>query len=133
MPEMITNCIAFSFYQIRTSGSSRTPDASHTRDCTIAIVFFTSSADAPPVFTTKPACFFDTSAPPKPHPLSPARSMSGPANYPSGRLNVLPADGSSSGCEAFLFSISVRIVCPITSGSPVCKRRTALTITQGSF
>ncbi len=42
-------------------------------------VFFTSSAVAPPVFTTKPACFFDTPAPPTPKPLSPACSMSAPA------------------------------------------------------
>jgi len=58
--------------------------------------------------------------------------MSGPAKYPAGRLNVLPADGSSSGCEALRFSISARIVCAIVSGSPGCSCKDARTITHGS-
>ena len=50
-------------------------------------------AVAPPVLIIKPACFSLTCAPPTLKPFRPARSISAPAKWPSGRLNVLPADG----------------------------------------
>ena len=53
----------------------------------------TSSNVAPPRFTTKPACFSETCAPPMAKPLSPAWSMSAAAYPPAGRLKVLPAEG----------------------------------------
>ena len=40
---------------------------------------------------TKPQCFSETCAPPIVFPFRPLSSISFPAKYPSGRLNVLPA------------------------------------------
>ena len=51
-----------------------------------------------PLFTTKPACFSLTAAPPIEYPISPQSCISLPAKYPSGRLIVLPAEGIESGC-----------------------------------
>ncbi len=48
----------------RTSGSSSTPKRSRTVSRTWAMTAATSAAVAPPRFTTKPACFSDTAAPP---------------------------------------------------------------------
>ena len=57
---------------MRTSGSNSTPDSSNTESRTSPISPRTSSAVAPPVFTTNPACFLDTSAPPTATPCKPA-------------------------------------------------------------
>ena len=47
--------------------------------------------------TMKFACFSETAAPPIRRPLSPAASISRPAESPGGLRNALPADGSPSG------------------------------------
>lgn len=54
--------------------------------------------------------------------------MSAPAKCPAGRLNVLPAEGSSSGCDARRFSINSRISASMAAGSPGCKANLAETI-----
>ena len=63
---------------------------------------------APPLLTMNPACLSETCAPPTDIPLSPQSEISLPAKFPAGRLNVLPVEGTSSGCEARRFSISSR-------------------------
>ena len=63
----------------------------------------TSEAVAFPRFTIKFACLGDTIASPTRSPLHPAASISRPAYSPSGRLNTLPAEGTSNGCRALRF------------------------------
>lgn len=48
----------------RTSGSRRTPNWRSTSSCTCSITAWTSADVAPPRFTTNPACFLETAAPP---------------------------------------------------------------------
>ena len=66
-----------------------------------------------------------TCAPPTAQPLRPASSMSAAAYPPAGRLNVLPADGMSSGCELLRRSASERIRSRTASGSSSCSETSA--------
>ena len=59
--------------------------------------------------------------------------MRAAAKCPAGRLNVLPAEGSSSGCDARRFSINSRILASMVAASPGCKANLAETITPGMF
>lgn len=59
--------------------------------------FNISFAFAFPLFTTKPACFVDTSALPILYPFKPHSSINFAVIKSVPLLNVLPADGYSSG------------------------------------
>lgn len=74
------------------SGSSIMPLFSYTVFRTCSISSCTSWALAPPAFTTKPACFSDTCAPPTRKPFSPAWSISA-----AGKLPLGPLEGTAGG------------------------------------
>ena len=93
-----------------------------------------SLAVALPRLTMKPACFSLTCASPMRRPLSPASLMSFEANAPSGRLNVLPALGYSSGCYSRRAASSCSVCRAMASGSPgVSRSVTSVTMTFASI
>ena len=86
-----------------TSSSKVIPYFAFTVLLTIYIKSKISLALAFPKFTTNPQCFSETCAPLSVSPLNPLSSINLAAKWPSGLLNVLPADGYSSGCLDSLF------------------------------
>lgn len=70
-------------------------------------------------------CFCDTCAPPTRYPRNPASMISFPAKYPSGRLNVLPALGYSSGCFSARCVASSFIRARMACSSPAASFNTA--------
>ena len=88
-----------------------------------------SRAVAPPMLTIKPACFSLTCAPPTVRPRRPQSSMSLAAKCPSGRLNVLPALGSVSGCFSRRALAHYSIRARMASGSPGVSASVACVIT----
>ena len=103
---LLTTSAYYCSGSLLTSVSRVTPNCSLTVCCTCLITASACAQVPCPTLTTKPQCFSDTMISPTRYPFNPASSINLPAKYPSGRLNVLPALGNSSGCFEVRFSRS---------------------------
>ena len=83
--------------------------------------------------TMKLACFSETTAPPIRVPLSPAASISRPAESPSGLRKTLPADGRPSGWWAWRqWRISSRRALIVSGSASVSRNVASMTTSRGA-